>query len=48
MECLARFVLDMPTKDERRGFLERWTARHGAASGRKLSEEVMRLWELST
>jgi len=42
--CLARYIVNMETKDERRAFLGRWEKRHGFKSVMKLRGLVQEEW----
>lgn len=44
LECLARAVLDLPTLDARRAWLDDWRAKHGAESTQRIKDEMRRLW----
>lgn len=45
IECLAAKVLDMPTRDERRQWLDAWSKRHGEASCKALEQHIVAIWE---
>ena len=40
-ECLARFVLDLPTLGERRAFLADFEKRHGAEDTERLKYQML-------
>jgi hypothetical protein len=44
-ECLARHVLALPTKQERREFLASWGSKHGNEAGLALGDLVRAVWE---
>jgi hypothetical protein len=44
-ECLARHILDLPTKDDRREFLIKWGKKHGDESRNRLGDLVRSVWE---
>lgn len=44
-ECMARHVLAMPDKNQRREFLVDWGKKHGEAQGQRLADLVMAVWE---
>ena len=44
-ECLARHVISLPTKDDRRAFVAEWGRKHGQAAQGHLSDLVRKLWE---
>jgi hypothetical protein len=44
-ECLARHVLGLATKDDRREFLIKWGKKHGDAARDKLADLVRSVWE---
>ena len=44
-ECLARHVLALPTKHERREFLAAWGQKHGQVAGNRLADLVRSVWE---
>jgi hypothetical protein len=44
-ECLARHVLALSTKEERREFLAAWSKRHGTEAGNALADLVRSVWE---
>ena len=43
--CLARYVCDLPTREERQACLRRWRARHGVDSAARLRDAVERVWD---
>jgi hypothetical protein len=43
-ECLARHVLALPTRDERREFLAAWGRKHGNDAGLALGDLVKSVW----
>lgn len=45
MECLAAKVLDMPTREERRQWLDAWSKRHGEASCKAVEQHIVAIWE---
>lgn len=44
-ECLARHVLSLPGKTERRKFLNEWASRHGNESALRLGDLVRAVWD---
>lgn len=44
-ECMARHILAMPTREERRQYLTRWAEKHGQADGLRLGDLVRSVWE---
>ena len=44
-ECLARHILALPTKQERREFLAAWGQKHGHDAGTQLADLVRAVWE---
>lgn len=44
LDCLARTVLRLPSVEERRAWLDQWSAKHGAASTQRVKDEMRRLW----
>lgn len=44
-ECMARHILAMPTKDDRREFIIKWGTKHGDAARDHLSDLVRSVWE---
>lgn len=45
LTCLARWICDKPTLEERSEFMAAWRARHGAESARILGEYVRTEWK---
>lgn len=45
VECEARHVLKMPSRESRRGYIERIKTKRGEAAGRKLADAVMSVWQ---
>lgn len=43
-ECLARHVLALPTKDDRREFLMAWGKKHGQDAQNRLADLVKSVW----
>lgn len=44
-ECLARHVLSLPGKTERRKFLAEWASRNGNESALRLGDLVRAVWD---
>lgn len=44
-ECMARHILAMPTREQRRKFLADWGLKHGQAEGLRLADLVRAVWE---
>lgn len=44
-DCLARWICNLPTYQERRDFLQRLTRRHGQQFGDDIRERVRQQWE---
>ena len=44
-ECEARFVLAMPTKEDRAAYIKLVRARRGLISSKQLKEDIMREWK---
>lgn len=45
VECEARHILKMPSRDLRRDYIERIKAKRGEAAGRQLADVVLAVWE---
>ena len=45
VECEARHILKMPSRDSRRDYIERVKTKRGEAAGRQLAEVVMAVWD---
>lgn len=43
-QCLAQTVLNMPSRHDRKVFLEKWGAKHGEDTRLALQNEIMALW----
>lgn len=44
-ECQAQRVLDMPTREDRREWLDKWEKRHGTPSRKALEARIVAIWE---
>jgi hypothetical protein len=44
-ECLARYILDLPTLPERRAFLAKWEERHGRSETQALKDRMQAIHE---
>lgn len=45
--CLVRFVMSLPTREMRVGWLERWRSRDGNAMADAVEKEVRERWRRS-
>ena len=43
--CRVRFVMSLPSREMRAGWLERWKQKDGAAMAEEVEKEVKRQWE---
>lgn len=46
-ECLARHIIDMPSREQREKFLANVAKRHGDEAKRELIKTIRQLWERS-
>lgn len=44
-ECQAKRVLELPSRDDRRTWLEKWEKRHGVPSRKALEARIVAIWE---
>ena len=45
VECEARHILTMPSRESRRGYIERVRQKRGEAAARTLADLVMAIWK---
>lgn len=43
--CRVRFVMSLPSREMRSGWLERWKQKDGSAMAEEVEREVKRQWE---
>lgn len=43
-ECLARHIMSLPTKQDRREYLDQWQKHHGKQSADRLGEMIKAMW----